>query len=263
MSYLFKEIAMHKQSYSNLNLFIRSLIFSIYSVVSIIIYSLLVVCAFPFPLKTRHAMIRAFLSFYMKVLRFICHIDYQVEGLEHLPKGNVGVVLSKHQSTWETFFLPIIFHNPAVILKKELLWVPFFGWGLALAGPIAIDRSDKTSAMQQIIRKGKKNLEAGRWILVFPEGTRVPAGKVGHYKLGGARLAAATGYPVVPVAHNAGRFWPRRQFIKRPGTIRVVIGPLIESHGRTPEEILALAKEWIESTVLRLDECFVDKSSRE
>jgi 1-acyl-sn-glycerol-3-phosphate acyltransferase len=187
------------------------------------------------------------------LLKKLCYIHYAVEGLENIPKEQVGIVLSKHQSTWETFFLPLIFHNPAIILKQELLWIPFFGWGLASTDPISINRSAKSSAMQQIITKGKKSLAAGRWVLVFPEGTRVAPGVVGHYKLGGARLATATGYPVIPVAHNAGHCWPRRRFIKRPGTIRLVIGPLIESEGRTADEVLKLAKGWIEATMLRID----------
>jgi 1-acyl-sn-glycerol-3-phosphate acyltransferase len=124
---------------------------------------------------------------------------------------------------------------------------------LAAAEPIAINRGNKSSAMQQVIAKGRACLEAGRWVLIFPEGTRVPYGKVGHYKLGGARLASATGFPVLPVAHNAGLVWPRRSFIKRPGTVHVVIGPLMESKGRTAEEILDSAKGWIERTMLRID----------
>jgi 1-acyl-sn-glycerol-3-phosphate acyltransferase len=189
----------------------------------------------------------------MWMLEKVCHITYSVEGLENIPTDRTWVVLSKHQSTWETFFLPLIFHDPAVILKRELLWLPFFGWGLAASDPIAIDRTNKTKAMQQVIEKGKKRLEAGRWVIVFPEGTRVAPGAVGHYRLGGPRLAVATGFPVIPVAHNAGYAWPRRKFIKRPGVIRVVIGPAIESNGRTAEEVLALAKDWIETTMLRID----------
>lgn len=236
-----------------MELFIRSLIFFIFSTIAICIYSTIVVCSLFLPLRYRHAEIRACLSFHFYVLKHVCHIDYHVEGLEHIAKMKAGVVLSKHQSTWETFFLPLIFHNPAVIAKRELLWIPFFGWGLAAADPITINRSERTSAMQQIIQKGKKCLDAGRWVLVFPEGTRIPSGMVGKYKLGGARLAAASGYPVIPVAHNAGRFWPKRKFIKRPGTVRVVIGPLIDSKDKTPEEVMTLAKTWIEETMKRID----------
>ncbi len=243
---------MVKKYYSQIELFIRSLIFSIYSISTIVIYSFLCVFSLPFPLRYRHALIRAYLKVYVNVLKKVCHIDYQVEGLEHIPRNRSGIILSKHQSTWETFFLPLIFHDPAVIVKRELLWIPFFGWGLAVSEPISINRNNKSSAMQQIIAKGKKCLEEGRWILVFPEGTRVPPGVVGHYKLGGARLAAATHAPVIPVAHNAGRCWPRRKFIKRPGVIRVVVGPLIESEGRTPEEVMQLVKEWIEGTMERI-----------
>lgn len=217
------------------------------------LYSLVIVCAYPFPLHYRYALIRYFSYAYIHVLKFVCHIDYVVEGLENLPKDRCGIVLCKHQSAWETFFLPILFYEPAVIIKRELLWIPFFGWGLAASEPIAIDRRNKSSAMQQVINKGRKCLEQGRWVLIFPEGTRVPYGEVGHYKLGGPRLAAATGYPVVPVAHNAGLVWPRRKFIKQPGTVHIIIGPMIESEGRTPEEILNRTKGWIESTMLRID----------
>ncbi|OGT36084.1 MAG: hypothetical protein A3F11_05590 [Gammaproteobacteria bacterium RIFCSPHIGHO2_12_FULL_37_14] len=238
--------------YSKINLFIRSLIFSIYSLTTIVLYSFVCILALPFPLSYRHCLIRNYLRLYLYVLKVVCHLNYQVEGLENIPRNRTGIILSKHQSTWETFFLPTIFHDPAIIVKKQLLWVPFFGWGLAVSDPIAIDRNNKSSAMQQIIEKGKKRLQAGRWVLVFPEGTRIPAGQIGKYRLGGARLATATGYPVIPVAHNAGYYWPKRKFIKRPGTIRVVIGPLIESKEHTAEEVLALAKNWIESTVVNI-----------
>jgi len=243
---------MQKTSYSKINLFIRSTLFFIYSTIAIFFYSLVVACSFPLPLRFRHAEVRVFLRIYFFMLKIICHIDYQVKGQEHIPHDRGGVVMSKHQSTWETFFLPLIFHDPAVIVKRELLWIPFFGWGLAASDPIAINRSAKSSAMQQVVNKGKKCLDQGRWVLVFPEGTRIPPGMIGKYKLGGARLAQATGYPVVPVAHNAGRFWGKRKFIKYPGTVQLVIGPVIESTNRTPEEILTLTKNWIEETMARL-----------
>lgn len=195
---------------------------------------------------------------YFYMLRILCRIDCQIHGAENVPKDRPVIIMSKHQSTWETFFLPLVFHDPAIIIKKELLWVPFFGWGLATIDPISINRRKKSSAMQQIIEKGKQCLQEGRSILVFPEGTRTAYGSVGHYRLGGARLAVATGHPVLPVAHDAGRYWPRKQFIKRPGTIHLVIGPPIESKGRTAEEVLALTKNWIEDAVKRIDS-FVNK----
>ncbi len=180
-------------------------------------------------------------------------LEYKVEGFENIPQDRNGIVLSKHQSTWETYFLPTFFHQAAIIIKRELLWIPFFGWGLIAIDPISINRSNKASAIEQILKKGKKFLDKGRWILLFPEGTRVKPGTVGHYRLGGAKLAVQTGHPVIPVAHNAGRFWPKGQFIKNPGTIHVVIGPLIETQGHTPEEVMAKAKDWIETTMKRID----------
>lgn len=247
--------------YSAFNLLIRSVIFSIYSLASITLYSFICVLSFPLSLRFRHQLIRSYLATYLWMLEKICHINYAVTGLDNIPKDRTGVILSKHQSTWETFFLPLIFHEPAIILKRELLWIPFFGWGLASSDPIAIDRNNRRSAMEQIITKGRKCLQAGRWVLVFPEGTRVPPGTTGHYRLGGARLATNTGYPVIPVAHNAGQFWPRRRFIKKPGTIHVVIGPIIESKDRTPEEVLAMAKDWIEKTTRRI-ESLIDEAAR-
>lgn len=245
--------------HSTLNMFIRSCLFWLYSTASIVIYSSIVLCLFMLPVRTIHAMVRQFLRLYIYIFSKICCVRYEIEGLENIPVNQNGIVFSKHQSTWETFYLPIAFRYPAYILKKELFYVPFFGWALAVSKPIAIDRKNRSSAMQQVMVKGKKCLEDGRWVIVFPEGTRVAPGEVGHYRLGGARLAAETGYPVIPVAHNAGRVWPRRRFIKRPGVIRVVIGPMIQTKGRTPEEILSQAKDWIETTMLRIDGSLLHK----
>jgi 1-acyl-sn-glycerol-3-phosphate acyltransferase len=242
-----------KKRYTKLNLFLRSLIFLCYSTVSIVFFSFACIISRVFPLSYRHKVIRGFLRSQLYALKVICHIDYCVEGLENIPTHRNGIIFSKHQSAWETFYIPTVFHDLAIILKKELLWVPFFGWGLAASDPIGINRREKVTAMQQIICQGRRCLAAGRWILVFPEGTRVPPGVTGKYRLGGARLAAVTGYPVIPIAHNAGRYWPRRQFIKQPGTVRIVIGAVIESRGRSAEDILALAKEWIENTVAKID----------
>lgn len=237
-----------------LTLFIRSLLFSIFSLLAIILYGLMFTCvAWMLPIEKRHSLIRFFVIWYFRALKFICNLDYKIVGMEHIPKDRTGIIMSKHQSTWETFMLPYVFKNPAIITKRELLWIPIFGWGLALADPIAINRSNRSAAMQQLINKGSKCLDQGRWILVFPEGTRTRYGTVGHYKLGGARLAVHTHHPIIPVAHNAGRFWPRRKFIKHPGTVTLVIGPLIETEGLTPEEALAKTKQWIEETVIQID----------
>lgn len=248
-----REKQMSKKKYSTINLFLRSLLFSICMCTMIFFYSFICIALIVVPLRYRHAFIRTYLVAIIYLLKKVCYIDYQLEGLENIPKDRTGIVLCKHQSTWETFMLPLLFHDPAPIAKRELFWVPFFGWGLATVNPIWINRNDKSTAMEQIITQGKKRIADGLWIMVFPEGTRVAPGEVGRYRLGGARLAAKTGSFVIPVAHNAGRCWPRRKFIKRPGTIKLVVGPVIESEGRTSDEILSLAKTWIEDTMVRID----------
>lgn len=238
-----------------LNLFIRSLIFAIYLALLILFFSLLL-CIFYFisPLHIRCKIVVYFAQTSLWGLKVICNVNYRVEGLENIPKDRNGVILSKHQSTWETFYIPTIFHDPAIITKRELLWIPFFGWGFATIAPIAINRSDKATAMEQVITKGTQFLKQGRWIMVFPEGTRIPVGKVGNYRLGGARLAiAAGGYPVLPIAHNAGHFWKKNTFLRYPGTVHVVIGPIIETLNRKPEEVMEEAKNWIENTILRIE----------
>lgn len=236
------------------NLFVRSLIFSLLASSILIVYSFICVACAPFlSLKYRYKIVISYTLLIIWLLKVICNIHYKVEGRENIPNDRTGIILSKHQSTWETFYIPSLFTDPAIILKQELLWVPFFGWGLATVDPIAINRSNTSSAMEQIINKGRKCLEAGRWILIFPEGTRIPVGQVGKYRLGGARLAVATGYPVIPIAHNAGLYWPRRKFIKQPGTVHMVIGPLIETKGRTAEEVMTETKNWIEDTIKKLN----------
>ncbi len=163
----------------------------------------------------------------MFLLKHLCGLDYRVEGREHLP-GGAAIILSKHQSAWETIAFQEIFPPQTWVLKRELMWIPLFGWALALLRPIAIDRSAGRKAIEQVIEQGRERLQSGIWVVVFPEGTRVAPGTRKRYGMGGAVLAAETGYPVVPVAHNAGSFWPRRGFLKRPGTVRVVIGPVID-----------------------------------
>lgn len=235
------------------SMLIRSTIFSIILPIFTMFYSLLCVGSLVLPFRYRFPIVMGWSRSVIWLLRVICHIDYHVEGLHHIPKNRNGIIMSKHQSAWETFYLPPRFHEVAIIMKRELYWVPFFGWGAIAAEPIAINRSDKRSAMAQIIAKGKKYLEAGRWILVFPEGTRVSPGHAGTYRLGGARLAVETGYPILPVAHNAGCYWSKRKFIKTPGTVKVIYGPLIETKDRSAEEVLELTRDWIEATMATID----------
>jgi 1-acyl-sn-glycerol-3-phosphate acyltransferase len=243
----------NKKLPGKISMFIRSVLFFIIVPIFTAVWSLICVAAFPLPLRIRNEIVMVWTRSVVWLLKFICCIDYHIEGLENIPRDRNGVIMSKHQSAWETFFLPARFKQTAIILKRELYWVPFFGWGMAVTDPIGINRSDKSSAMTQIITKGKKCLDAGRWVLVFPEGTRIAPGQMGKYRSGGARLAVEAGYPILPVAHNAGRFWFRRKFIKNPGTIQVVFGPVIETKGRTAEQVIELTKDWIESTMRRID----------
>jgi 1-acyl-sn-glycerol-3-phosphate acyltransferase len=231
----------------------RSLLFNAVMFGSVTIYALLSLLTWPFPSLIRYRFISQWARFHIWLLDALCGLHYQVEGKEHLPRDRTAVVLSKHQSSWETLAFQQIFPPQVWVLKRELLLVPFFGWGLALLDPIAIDRSAGRKAIQQIIDQGQQRLESGRWVVVFPEGTRMAAGQQRRFGIGGAALAAATGHPVVPVAHNAGHYWPRRGFLKKPGIIHVVIGPVIESHGKTAEEINRLAETWISETMARLE----------
>ena len=154
--------------------------------------------------------------------------------------------MAKHQSAWETMALQKLFPPQVWVMKREIFWLPFFGWAIAAMEPIAIDRASGRKAISQIVEQGQKKLDEGRWIVIFPEGTRVPPGKKGRYGMGGAILATETGYPVMPVAHNAGEFWKRNDFIKRPGTIDVVIGKPIQTTHIEASELNQQIEDWIE-----------------
>jgi 1-acyl-sn-glycerol-3-phosphate acyltransferase len=183
--------------------------------------------------------------------RWICGIRYRMEGRENIP-STPHIVLSKHSSTWETLALTQFFPPLAYVAKKELLSIPFFGWGFRLASPITIDRSQATDAMQQIAVQGRERFRQGFWIVLYPEGTRIPPGTRAKYKTGGARLAVELGVPVVPVAHNAGYLWPKGVFRKYPGTLTVSIGKPIPSAGRDAQTLMADVENWIENEVARL-----------
>ncbi len=184
-------------------------------------------------------------------LKVLCGLDYLVEGREHIPAGN-HISLWKHSSMWETLVQMLIFPPQSWVLKQEIMWIPIVGWAAKLMRPIAIDRSAGRAAVQQVLAQGKERLAAGLWILVFPEGTRVPAGQRRKFGIGGALLAVETGRKIVPVAHDAGRYWARRGLYKRRGTVRVVIGPPIEAMGRDPRQVLEDAKIWIDHTTTEL-----------
>lgn len=184
--------------------------------------------------------------------RWICGIRWQVQGWENLPQGP-AILLCKHQSAWETLWLPASMpRRLSFVYKRELHWVPFFGWGLALLGMINIDRSKGQNAFEQVVEQGAAHLRDGWWIAIFPEGTRTPPGSNRRYKTGGARLAVRTGAPVVPIALNSGELWPRNAFLKRPGLITVSIGKPIVVTDLTEREVAARVEGWIENEMRRL-----------
>jgi 1-acyl-sn-glycerol-3-phosphate acyltransferase len=208
-------------------------------------YALLALATFPLPRMTRYRIISGWSRCVILLSRLILKIRWHVEGREHLPQ-RPAVILAKHQSAWETMAFQLIFPPQVHVLKRELLWIPFFGWGLALMSPIAINRKRGIAALRAMARKGTQRLAQGFWVVVFPEGTRVAPGESRAYQPGGAWLAVASGAPVVPVAHNAGLLWPRYAFLKRAGTVTVRIGPAIDPAGRDPATINRLAEAWIE-----------------
>jgi 1-acyl-sn-glycerol-3-phosphate acyltransferase len=226
--------------------FIRSLAFALALVVLTPPYSLLALMTFPLPPRARYRIISGWSRSVLWLARTVLGIRYRVEGIERLP-GQPSIILSKHQSAWETLAFQSIFPPQVLVLKRELLWIPFFGWGLALMSPIAIDRARGASALKRMAEQGAARLAQGFWIALFPEGTRVKPGERGTYHAGGAWLAVKTGVPVVPVAHNAGLFWARNAFIKHPGEVRVLIGEPISPAGLSAEALNEKVEAWIES----------------
>ena len=225
---------------------LRSLVFAAALLLITPPYALFALATFPLPAQIRFRLISGWSRAVIALAQVVLGIRYRVEGLEHLP-SQPAIILAKHQSAWETLAFQVIFPPQVLVLKRELLWIPFFGWGLALMSPISIDRRKGTSALKRMLAQGRERLSQGFWIAIFPEGTRVAPGTRGEYRVGGAWLAVKTGALVVPVAHNAGLFWRRNAFIKRPGTVTVLIGEPISPDGLTPEALNAQVEEWIES----------------
>jgi 1-acyl-sn-glycerol-3-phosphate acyltransferase len=204
----------------------------------------------------RYAFAQKWLTLSIDAARVIMGIRYQVQGQENLPVGETSpaILLVKHQSTYETFLMPAIMPHPlAYVFKKELLYVPFFGWSIGSLDMIHIDRSQRAKAFAKVVEQGQALLDRGVWVIMFPEGTRIPRGERGSYKTGGTRLAIATGAPVIPIAVTSAKCWPRRAFIKTPGVVDVSIGKPIPSVGRDADELMREVETWIEAEMHRLD----------
>ena len=233
-------MAGHNTSYSVL--WLRSLAFWVVFPLSIFIYVVLLLLAFPASHARRWALVQTWVRFVLWWLKVTCRLTHEVQGTEHIGE-DAAIVFSKHQSTWETVALQAIFPRQVWVAKKELMSIPIFGWGLALMKCIAIKRGSGRAAIAQLVSQGTARLNEGIWVVIFPEGTRIPAGQKGRYRIGGAVLAEQSGYPIVPVAHNAGEYWPRRSFLKRPGIIHVRIGAPIHRDAKTAQQIRDQAAE--------------------
>jgi 1-acyl-sn-glycerol-3-phosphate acyltransferase len=232
-------------------IFLRSLAFAIAQILLTPPYAVIALATFPLPRLARYQVISGWSHAMIWLAKRVLRIDYRVIGAENLPK-RPAVILSKHQSAWETLAFQVIFPPQVLVLKRELLWIPFFGWGLALTSPIAIDRGSGVRALRRMAELGRERLGQGFWIAIFPEGTRVQPGRKGKYHPGGAWLAVHCGAQVVPVAHNAGLLWGRKAFLKRPGTVTVEIGAPIDARAHTPESLNAAVEEWIEGRMRAL-----------
>ena len=226
--------------------YLRSSIYWVLFIFSTVVYGLLIILALPFSADFRLHIARSWGYLNLFMLKWICGLDFRVEGVEHVQEQN-AIVLCKHQSTWETIALHTIIPCGRWVFKRELLRIPIFGWALASTDPIAIDRSAGKKAVRQLVDKGIDKLKRGKWVILFPEGTRTAPGSEARYKIGGAVLAAESGYPVLPIAHNAGEFWARHSFLKRPGCITARIGEMIPTRGRDANDILEQTRDWIES----------------
>jgi 1-acyl-sn-glycerol-3-phosphate acyltransferase len=230
---------------------LRDLAFFLFQLVVTPVYAAIFLLMFWLPRVPRYKIARSWCHVNLLAVRAICGIRWRVIGKEHVPT-TPHIVMSKHSSTWETMALNLYFPPLAFVAKKELLKIPFFGWGFALSSPITIDRKAGRDSMEQIVEQGRARFEQGFWIVIYPEGTRIPVGKRVRYKTGGARLALALGVPVLPVAHNAGYLWPKGLFGKRPGTITLSIGKPIATTGKDMPQLTQEIETWIEDEVARL-----------
>lgn len=233
--------------------YLRSIVFYFLYAISGMIAGLVSLFLGPFPFMVRYNIVMLWNHFALWAAKYVAGVNYQIIGLDNIPRNTAYVVLCKHQSTWETIFTQIYFKPLSTVLKKSLLRIPFFGWGLALLRPIAIDRSKPRDAIKLVHREGVSRLKENINVLIFPEGTRTKAGSIGNYARSGAEIACAAGVPVLPVAHNAGYFWPVPGILKHPGRVTVIIGKPISSVGRNSKELTEEVKAWIEKELATMD----------
>ncbi len=231
--------------------FLRSLLFFLGQAITAPIFTLIALLSMPLNPLTRNVLISGWARSMIWWLRITCNIRHEITGAENIP-ASPSIVLAKHQSAWETLAFQAIFPTQVYVLKRELLWIPIFGWGLAMSSPIAIDRSAGREALKKLVAKGTARLGKGFWIVIFPEGTRKAPGEHGKYHIGGAWLASHTQTQVVPVAHNAGEFWAKNSFIKKPGVIHIHIGKPIQTSGLKADALNHQVEHWIESEMVAL-----------
>lgn len=234
-------------------LYLRSTLYALVLTSTTLAYSLIYLLMAWLPYPRRYRIARQWGRTNVNALRVLCGLRLNVEGPEHIP-DQPSLVFAKHQSTYEILALMMLLGPTAWVAKKELLRIPVFGWAFSRSKPITIDRKAGRSAIEQLVAQGQQALDEGRNILIFPEGTRMAPGSPLNYRIGGAVLAARTGYPVVPVAVNAGEFWPRRSFIKWPGVSTMVFGPAITTRGKTADQIRNEARDWIETQMERISD---------
>ena len=235
--------------------YLKSLLYIGFMVGSVLLYATLLVLLFWTSLNTRHAIARSWCHLQLVVLDRFLGLEYVVEGRDNIP-DHPCVAYWKHTSTWETFLTLDMWQHQCWVLKRELTWIPIFGWALMLIEPIAINRGGGRSAVGQVIEQGKRKLAEDCWINIFPEGTRVLPGKTKRYGRSGAYLAVESGAPILPIAHNAGDLWPRHSVLKKPGKITVRIGQPIYPEGKTADEINAAAQAWIEAQMREISRCY-------
>lgn len=232
-------------------IWLRSLLFTSFLFLSVPVFATGVLLLAPFGHQVYYRMAVGWARANLWLLDRLCGLRFEVEGLENIPQAPC-VLYWKHESVWETMAGALLFPPQTWVVKRELMWLPFFGWGLALLKPIAINRKAGRTAVKQVMSQGRERLASGLFVVIYPEGTRVLPGQERRFGISGAALAKSAGRPILPVAHNAGDFWPRRSFLKRPGVIKVVIGAPIETHALGHDEITARGRAWIARTIERI-----------